>query len=109
MSKYMVKHGATLTCSYGSCPGKIKATRENGAKLKEENEAVITDFIPGINIPCFGICSSPLGGGACVPMTIMPWLLGKEDVYVGNVNALMDDSILPCLRGGIISIEEHGQ
>lgn len=109
MSKYMVRDGAVLRCSAGSCVGCLKATQMNGVDLKKGNEAVITDFLPEINIPSFGICESPSGGGPCIPVTILPWVQGKEDYLVGKIPALMDDSILPCLRGGIITVERNGQ
>lgn len=109
MSKYMVRDGAVLKCTYGSCEGCLNATQTNGADLKKEKEAVITDFIPLVNIPSFGMCGSPMAGGTCVPATILPWIQGKEDYLLGKIPALMDDSILPCLRGGIITVKKHGQ
>lgn len=109
MSKYMVRDGAVLRCSFGSCTGCLRATQINGADLKKGKEAVITDFLPEVNIPSFGVCGSPAAGGECIPATIMPWILGKQDYLLGNVPALMSDSILPCLRGGIIIVEKNGQ
>lgn len=105
----MVRDGAVLECSFGSCPGHLRATEINGAILQEAKEAVITDFLPEINIPCFGVCGSPLSQGECIPATVSPWLNGKNDFIIGKVPALMDDSILPCLKGGIITIKKNGQ
>lgn len=109
MSKFMVRDGAPLYCTFGSCHGCLKATRDTGAQLKEANEAVASDFLPEVNIPSFGLCSSPIGGGECVPVTIMPWIQTKDDMLVGKQPVLMDDSILPCLKGGLISVVKHGQ
>ncbi|MCI8408664.1 MAG: DUF4280 domain-containing protein [Lachnospiraceae bacterium] len=109
MSKYMVRDGAILHCCFGSCKGCLRATQINGVDLKDGKEAVITDFLPEVNIPSFGVCTSPLAGGECIPATILPWIQGKSDYLVGKIPALMDDSILPCLRGGIITVERNGQ
>lgn len=110
MSKYVIKSGAKLKCIYGSIESELRVPKDNGAIIKEGNEAVITDFIPEVNIQSFGVCSCPLTGETpCIPVTIMPWIQGKTDYLIGEIPALMDDSILPCLKGGIISIKKHGQ
>lgn len=109
MNRYVVKDGAVLVCTFGSMEGTLKVPDYQGSKVKGGNEAVITDVIPEVNIPAFGICSCPAGQGPCVPETISPWINGKEDFTIGHIPAVMDDGILPCLKGGIISIKNHGQ
>lgn len=110
MSKYYVKNGAALQCTFGSMESELQVPNDNGALVKKENEAVITDFVPLVNIRPFGICRCPLTGESpCMPATVMPWLKGKTDYLVGETPTLTDESILPCLKGGIISIKKHGQ
>lgn len=110
MNKYVVKNGAQLTCTFGSMESELKVLNNNGAIVKKEYEAVITDYISEINIQSFGICTCPLTGETpCIPVTVMPWIQEKMDYLIGEVPALMNDSILPCLKGGIISITKHGQ
>lgn len=110
MNKYIVKNGAKLKCTLGSMESELQVPKNNGAVVKQGNEAVITNFIPEVNIQSFGICNCPLTGEApCIPVTVMPWIQGKMDYLIGEIPALMEDSILPCLKGGIISVKKHGQ
>lgn len=109
MERYVVKDGATLVCTYGSTDGKLQIPNNHGSIVKYGNEAVITDFVPEVNIPSFGICSCPSGGGVCIPLTLLPWIQEKDNLTIGKIPAVMDDSFLPCLKGGIISVKKHGQ
>lgn len=105
-----VKEGATLQCTFGTMESKLQIPNKNDALLQEENEAIITDCISGIHIMPFGTCNCPATGQApCTPLTISPWLNGKHDFVFGVIPVLLENSMLPCAKGGIITIKHVGQ
>jgi hypothetical protein len=119
----LVCMGALLQCSFGAAPGPLSVLPVNRV-LTGTPAATITDSIPLVNIPSFGMCSSPsnpvvIAGTAaalgvltpmpCVPATVPPWLPGSPTVLIGNLPALDDQSRLMCMWGGLIQITMAGQ
>jgi hypothetical protein len=115
--------GATMMCSFGVAPSAlivIPAGRPIGATPF----ANISDSKPFVNVPPFGMCSSPanpvvaaataaalgvLTPMPCVPNTPAPWLPGIPTVLVGNLPALDMTCKLMCAWGGVIQIVNPGQ
>jgi hypothetical protein len=115
--------GALLQCSFGVAPGPLSVLPVNRV-LTGTPTATIMDSAPLLNIPSFGMCSSPsnpvvitataaalgvLTPMPCVPATVAPWLPGAPTVLIGNLPALDDQSKLMCMWGGLIQITMAGQ
>jgi len=78
----------------------------------------IMDNKPIVNIPPFGMCTSPANPAVaaamgapmpCVPNTVAPWVVGAPTVMIGNMPALNDSAKLMCLWGGVIQPAMAGQ
>lgn len=108
--------GATLKCSFGGTPSNLIVLP--GRTLTCHMPAArIMDFQPLVNIPPFGMCTSPTNpaviaaGGApvpCMPVIANPWLPCSPTVLIGNLPALNSNSICVCAWTGIISITNPG-
>ena len=116
--------GAMMTCSFGAAPGSLIVLPQNrvmGCKMPAAN---IMDNKPIVNIPTFGMCSSPanpvvaaataaalgvLTPMPCIPATVTPWAPGSSSVMIANMPALNDSCTLNCMWGGLISITQPGQ
>lgn len=119
-----VVEGATLKCSYGDRQSKLKIPAHHRVYIKDKPQANIMDYVPNLNIPPFGMCSSmanPTVAAAtaankgklkkmpCMPVITMPWINGKTDSMVGTAPALLNKSTNMCMYCGRITIEDDGQ
>ena len=115
--------GAIMQCSFGAAPSTLNVLPTNRT-LTGTPAATIMDFAPIVNVPPFGMCSSPsnptviaataaamgvLTPMPCVPMTVAPWVAGAPTVLIGNMPALNDSSKLMCAWAGSIQITFAGQ
>lgn len=115
--------GAVMQCSFGAAPATLAILPANRT-LTGTPAATIMDFAPIVNVPPFGMCSSPsnptviaataaalgvLTPMPCVPVTAAPWLTGSPTILIGNIPALNDSSKLICAWAGIIQISYPGQ
>lgn len=115
--------GAMLQCSFGVAPSSLVVLPANRV-LTGPPAATIMDHVPIVNIPPFGMCSSPsnptvaaataaalgvLTPMPCVPVTPAPWVVGAPTVLIGNMPALDNNSKLMCNWGGVIQIVNPGQ
>ncbi|CAH8771857.1 DUF4280 domain-containing protein [Paenibacillus dendritiformis] len=109
--------GATIQCSCGNLPRKLKASYSHGVYIKDKAKLNVMDYRPNENIAPFGMCSSPgnpqvIKEGRpvpCKPIVTTPWIYGKEDVLVENYPALLHISQNSCLHKGLISFVDNGQ
>lgn len=77
-----------------------------------------------VNIPPFGLCSSPanplvaaataaargvLTPMPCVPATAGPWAPGNPHILVGGAPVLTSESILMCCWGGAVTVTAPGE
>lgn len=123
MAKQVVM-GAILQCSFGGGPMSLIVLPTNRVFVRNMPAANIMDHQPFVNIPSFGMCSSPqnpavaaataaasgvLTPVACLPVTTAPWTPGSPTVLIGNFPALNDTSTCICSFGGCISIINPGQ
>jgi hypothetical protein len=84
----------------------------------------IMDNVPFMNIPPFGMCSSPANPAVaaataaamgvltpmpCTPVTPGPWAPGAPTVLVANMPGLNNSSKLMCSFAGVISFSMAGQ
>jgi hypothetical protein len=116
--------GAMLQCSFGVAPSTLVVLPQNQTLTGAVPAANIMDNKPIVNVPPFGVCSSPanptvaaataaalgvLTPMPCVPVTAAPWIVGAPTVLVGNMPALNESSKLMCNWGGVIQVVNPGQ
>jgi hypothetical protein len=115
--------GAMMQCSFGVAPAVLNVMPANGVMTLTPT-ANIMDHVPLMNVPPFGMCSSPanpmvaaataaalgvLTPMPCIPNTVAPWAPGVPTVLIGNMPALDQNSKLTCLWGGMIQISLPGE
>lgn len=116
--------GAMMTCSFGAAPGSLIVLPANRVMTSNMPAANIMDYKPLVNIPTFGMCSSPsnpevaaataaalgvLTPMPCVPATVAPWTPGASKTMIANMPALDNSCTCNCMWGGVISISQPGQ
>ena len=115
--------GAIMMCSFGVAPSTFNAT-PRPVQTSFMVAGVITDHVPMLNVPPFGMCTSPanpmvaaataaaLGVPTpmpCIPVLPAPWVPGVPTVLIANVPALDNTCKLMCAYAGAISINFAGQ
>jgi uncharacterized protein DUF4280 len=116
--------GAMMQCSFGVAPSSLVVLPTNQVLAGGPPAATIMDYAPIVNIPPFGMCTSPsnptvaaataaalgvLTPMPCVPATAAPWVPGSPTVLIGNMPALTDQSKCMCSWGGVIQIVSPGE
>jgi hypothetical protein len=124
MSTPQVTSGALLQCSFGGAPAPLMVLPVNRVTAGGMPAATILDNKPMVNIPTFGMCSSPsnplviaataaaLEGptpGPCMPVIETPWTPGAPTVTVSNVPALDMSCQVMCQWAGLITVQTPGQ
>jgi hypothetical protein len=119
-----VVSGAILQCSFGAAPGPLTVLPVNRVTGCNMPAANIMDHVPMLNVPTFGMCSSPtnpvvitataaalgvLTPMPCVPATATPWVPGVPTVQIANMPAVSNDCKLNCLWAGVIAVNMAGQ
>ena len=123
-----VCNGAVLKCMFAVPPGisTLVVLPQNRTMTSSQPAANIMDNKPMINIPPFGMCTSPTNPAfvsataaafgvptpvPCIPLTPAPWITGAPTVMLGNMPALNNTSVLACTLGlpGCITILMPGQ
>ena len=112
-----------MTCTFGAAPSVFNAT-PRPVLTSNLVAGVITDNIPIVNVPPFGMCTSlsnPTVAAAtaaalgvltpmpCLPVLPAPWAPGVANVLIGNIPALDNNCKLTCAWGGMIAITFAGQ
>lgn len=116
--------GAMMQCSFGAVPSSLVVLPTSQVLTGGPPAATIMDNAPIVNIPPFGMCSSPsnptvaaattaalgvLTPMPCVPVTPAPWAPGSPTVLIGNIPALNNGSKLMCAWGGVVQIVSPGE
>jgi hypothetical protein len=116
--------GAMLACTFGAAPSTFNVLPKNQMMTSNMAAANIMDNIPMVNIPPFGMCSSPanptvaaataaalgvLTPMPCVPVFPGPWAPGTPTVMLKNMPVLNNTSKLMCAYAGVVSITMPGQ
>jgi hypothetical protein len=115
--------GATLACSFGAAPAPLSVLPAN--RVNDPAPAAnIMDHKPIVNIPGFGICTSPANPSVaaataaamgvltpmpCMPATLAPWTPGSPSVITGGFPSLNSTSVCRCNWGGVVSVVDPGQ
>lgn len=116
--------GGMMACSFGVAPSSLVVLPANRVMVAGVPGATIMDHAPIVNVPPFGMCSSPsnptvaaataaalgvLTPMPCVPVTAAPWVVGAPTVMIGGMPALNATSKLMCNWGGVIQLTFPGQ
>lgn len=116
--------GAMMNCTFGVAPSTLNVLPKNKMMTSNMAAANIMDNIPMVNIPPFGMCSSPsnptvaaataaalgvLTPMPCVPVFPAPWTPGAPTVMLGNMPVLNNTSKLMCAYAGVVSFAMPGQ
>jgi hypothetical protein len=112
-----------MMCTFGVAPSALMPT----VKMVMTSGVVaanIMDFVPIMNIPPFGMCTSPANPAVaaattaaagvltpmpCVPVPVGPWKPGATTVMLCGAPALDNTSTLNCAWGGVITFISPGQ
>ncbi|BCD91393.1 hypothetical protein fh0823_15320 [Francisella halioticida] len=115
--------GAQLKCSFGQALSNLIVLPKPFSS-SQKFAAVITDTVPMINIPTFGMCLSlanPTVASAtsaalgvltpmpCIPAIATPWSPGSHKVKICGIPSLTNNCKLNCIYGGVIEIQQSGQ
>lgn len=121
---FLATNGCLCQCSFGVAPAPLTVLPANRTLCGGQPAANIMDHVPMLNVPPFGMCSSPanptvaaataaalgvLTPMPCVPVLPAPWVPGSPTVMVGPLPALTEQSSLPCAWGGVIRIAAPAQ
>jgi hypothetical protein len=114
---------AMMTCTFGAAPSTFNAT-PRPVLTSNLPMGVITDMVPMLNVPPFGVCSSvsnPMVIAAtaaalgvltpmpCIPVPTGPWVPGVPTVLITNIPAIDNTCKLMCAWGGVIAFSTPGQ
>ena len=115
--------GAICTCSFGAVPCPITVNSQQSVVTSNMIAATIFDNTPA-NIATFGMCSSMANPAVstattaalgvltpqpCTPMIQTNWVMGSNRVLIENKPALLQNSRLMCMWGGMIQITQPAQ
>ena len=115
--------GAKLKCSFGSGP-KSMIVLPVGKTLTSMVKPVASsmDFVPFLNIPAFGNCTSPINPmnwkmagpvpvfipSSCIPIPIKPWDPAAKKTKIGGNPAMLETSKTMCAWLGSIEVDDPG-
>ena len=108
-----------MQCPFGLAPATLNVLPTSRVMIEGRPAATVTDIAPMVNVPSFGMCSSPatpivpaatsaalgvLTPMPCVPAIVGPWKPGAVTTAVGGRPALTSGSTAMCAYGGVISL-----
>ncbi len=116
----IVVTGAKLQCPFGTVISTLIVTSQSKCLVAGKPAATIADVKPNVNIPAFGVCSSPanpqvMATGIPIPKpcTMVPggtWITKNPKLLAGGKPCLCSDGVLICAMGaGMITITSPGQ
>jgi hypothetical protein len=110
---------AQILCTFGLAPSVLNVLPLKRVLVEGKPAATITDMVPMLNIPPFGMCTSlsnPTVAAAtaaalgvltpmpCIPVTVGPWAPPAAQTLAGGVPALTSGAQCHCAWGGVISV-----
>jgi uncharacterized Zn-binding protein involved in type VI secretion len=113
---------AMIQCSFGVAPSTLNVLPMAKVMIEGKPAATIVDANPMVNIPPFGMCTTPsnptvaaataaalgvLTPMPCVPVTT-PWVPGSATTMIGGKPALTLGSTCTCAWGGVIQVTFAG-
>jgi hypothetical protein len=117
-----VVSGAAIACSFGAAPSTLNVLPTGLTNAEGRPAATIMDAAPIVNIPPFGMCSSPSNPtviaataaalGVFTPMPCIPvttaWVPGSPTTMIAKKPALTAGSTCICAWAGVIQITVPG-
>lgn len=122
MGKPAAAMTATVQCPFGAAPATLNVLPTRRVLVEGKPMATIADGAPILNVPTFGMCTSPANPtvaaataaalGVLTPMPCIPasvaWVGGATTTLVGGLPALAAGATLMCAYGGVIQMVNPG-
>jgi hypothetical protein len=120
----VVVSGAQLMCAMGVAPVPMTSLPVSGVLCGGMPVTSVSDVVPMINVPSFGMCMSPVNPEVvtataaamgvltpmpCVPVLSEPWTPGSPTVLVAGAPVVTEISTCSCMWGGQITVVSPGQ
>jgi len=114
---------ALLQCTMGMSPAALSVLPASRVLIEGRPAATVTDSLPLVNVPPFGMCTSPsnptvaaataaalgvLTPMPCVPATGTPWVGGAATTTIGGRPALTAGATCVCAYGGVVQVLNAG-
>ena len=116
VSKEYVVRGAEVSCKYGSKTGVLNLSRDHGSYTSDGRPLIIKGDSKPTNISGFGICNKDKSKPCkCVPKLSEWSVIEGKKLYIVDLKtnecaeAVTQDSITVCEKGGIVSFKTSGQ
>ena len=119
----LVVVGASIACDKGTSPASLSVPPGNDAEGGGKVVATVQDFVPMVNVPAFGMCTTQanpqvaaatsaaqgvLTPQPCVPVVTSPWSPGAKELTLRGFKALTADSTCSCAWTGSVSVKDPG-
>jgi len=122
MGKPAVTATAMMTCSFGVAPATLSVLPTARVMIEGKPAATITDAVPAVNVPPFGMCTSLANPtvaaataaalGVLTPMPCIPattaWVNGATQTLIGGRPALTLGAQCMCAYGGVVQVVNPG-
>ena len=116
VSKEYVVRGAEVSCKYGSKTGVLNLPRDHGSYTSDGRPLIMKGDSKPTNISSFGMCNKDKSKPCkCVPK-LREWsVIESKKLYIVDpktnecAEAVTQDSITVCEKGGIVSFKTSGQ
>lgn len=123
MGKPCAVTGGMITCSFGMAPSTLVALPASRVLIEGRPAADITSIVTGVNIPPFGMCTTPsnptvaaatsaalgvLTPMPCIPVVVAPWTPQAPQTLIAGKPALVAGATCNCAYGGVIALTVPG-
>ena len=116
VSKEYVVRGAEVSCKYGSKTDVLNLSRDHGSYTSDGRPLIMKGDSKSTNISSFGMCNKDKSKPCkCVPKLSEWSVIESKKLYIVDpktnecAEAVTQDSITLCEKGGIVSFKTSGQ
>ena len=116
VSKEYVVRGAEVSCKYGSKTCVLNLSRDHGSYTSDGRPLIMKGDSKSTNISSFGMCNKDKSKPCkCVPKLSEWSVIESKKLYIVDLKtnecaeAVTQDSITVCEKGGIVSFKTSGQ
>ena len=116
VSKEYVVRGAEVSCKYGSKTDVLNFSRDHGSYTSDGRPLIMKGDSKSTNISSFGMCNKDKSKPCkCVPKLSEWSVIESKKLYIVDLKtnecaeAVTQDSITVCEKGGIVSFKTSGQ
>lgn len=102
--KAYIPLGTKSKCTMGSSENLLNLPLDHGVAYTPEGKPLLNanDHVPGQHILPYGLCK--ITKLPCMPVTPLAWTIVNKHHILDGAPALLDESLLTCVIGGVISI-----